>query len=313
MRYNLLGKTGLRVSSISLGTVEIGVEYGIQRAGKPNRPCRNDAIRLLDYAVHSGINLFDTAPNYGISEELVGEAVGGRSDCHVASKVSIPAGGRSRPSGKELDREINLSIEKSLRSLRRNVIDVVQIHNADLEVIRRGDIASALLRAKKSGKARFLGASLYGEDAALAAIDAGCFDVIQLPYNILDQRMAQKVFSSARQSGVGIIGRSALLKGVLTDRSASLPDELRTLRQASDDVVSGFGIAPDILPQFAIRFCLSSAAVSAVLVGAGNRREIDIAINAASSGRLDDERLETALNLAMYDEELLNPTNWPIP
>lgn len=313
MKYRILGNTGLRVSSISLGTVELGMEYGIQKPGQLNRPDRNEAIYLLQYAVDKGVNLFDTASSYGVSEELIGEAIGSQPDCYIATKALMPVINGKFLTGVRLKQEIDNSIEKSLNSLRREVIDIVQIHNATAEILKQGDIIDALLNTRKTGKIRFIGVSVYKEEEALAAVRLGCFDVIQAAYNILDQRMAQHAFLSANEAGVGIISRSALLKGALTSRANWLPSGLKDLCNASQGIISAFNISWEDLPQFAIRFCLSSEFVHTVLIGASNKKEIDIAINAALEGPLDDEKLRLAYGFALQDEFMLNPSYWPIP
>lgn len=313
MKYRLLGKTGLKVSSISLGTVGLGMEYGIQRSGKSNCPDRNEAIHILQYAVDKGINLFDTAPNYAISEGLLGKAIGSQTDCYVATKVSIPVINGKNLEGAKLRQEINNSIEKSLCSLRREVIDIVQIHNATVKTIKQGEITDVLLKSMKSGRIRFIGVSVYKEEEALEAINLGCFDVIHVPYNILDQHMAQHVFLAANASSIGIINRSVLLKGVLTSRVNWLPSELKSLQYATKKIINDFGISWETLPQFAIRFCLSSEFVHTALIGASTIREIDDAIDAALNGPLDNDKLKMAWNLALHDEKLLNPSHWPIP
>ena len=117
MQYNEFGKTGLHVSALSLGTVELGVEYGIKTQEQSNRPDKNEAIRIIHSAVDMGINLFDTAPNYGTSESLLGEAIGPASECYIATKVSIPENNGNALRGAALFAEVNHSIEKSLTAL----------------------------------------------------------------------------------------------------------------------------------------------------------------------------------------------------
>lgn len=313
MEYRLLGKTGLKVSCLSMGTVELGMDYGIREAGESNRPDRKEALYLLQYAADRGINLFDTAPGYGISEELIGEAIGTNQNCYIATKVSKPTVDRKMLTGEMLLRTVNTSLENSLRTLRCETIDIVQIHNATVEIIKQGEMTEVLKRARESGKIRFIGASVYGEEAALTAINSGYFDVIQVAYSLLDQRMALNVLPSARAAGVGIINRSALLKGALTYRAKWLPDELSLLRQASERIINTFGISWDTLPEIALRFCLSSEFVHTVLVGVISKQELDIAISTASKGALDKDKLKMKADFALQNESLLNPSYWSIP
>jgi len=313
MKYRLLGHTNLNVACIALGTAELGLDYGIRKSGKPDRPSEDDAIRLLHYTIDRGINLFDTAPAYGTSEEMLGKVIESRPDCYIATKVSIPVCEGKLLTGKKLKEQANSSLQRSLHALRRDTLDIVQIHNATLEVIERGEMMEILLEAQRRGEVGFLGASVYTEAEALAVIKSGYFDVLQVAYSILDQRMARSVFPAAKEAGVGIINRSALLKGVLTPRANWLPPELTSLRQASEEIINTFDISCDVLPQMALRFCLCSDFVQAILVGASNEQEIDSAIDAALEGPLDEEKLTIAVDLALHDEHLLNPSYWPIP
>lgn len=312
MKYNLLGRTGLKVSALSLGTVELGMDYGIKKSERSNRPDADDAINIIRCAVDMGINFFDTAPDYGTSERLLGEAIGSRTDCYIATKVSIPDSNGKQLTGRRLKQEVNSSLEKSLRALCREALDIVQVHNATEEVIKQGEITEVLLKAQEAGKVRFIGASVYGEEAASAVINDGAFDVIQVAYSLLDQRMARHVLPLAKASQVGVMNRSALLKGVLTTRAKWLPDELSALRYASERVINTFGISWDALPETALRFCLSSGFIHTVLVGINSRQELERAISAASENPLDENRLKMAEELGLDDETIVNPSYWAI-
>lgn len=169
-----------------------------------------------------------------------------------------------------------------------------------------------LLKARDEGKVRFLGASVYGEESALAAVNSGHFDCLQVAYNVLDQRMSGRVFPAAAQAGVGILVRSALLKGALTEKSRFLPPELHVLQRASERAREKLAGTWQRLPEIAVRFCLSSKKVATVLVGASTRKELEQALLAAKAGPLSEELLGQAASLALTDEHLLNPSHWPI-
>ncbi len=311
MNYHTLGKTGLQVSEIALGTVSLGLDYGIEAPGEFGRPSESDAIQLLQTAADAGINFFDTAPSYGESERLVGLALGSRTDCYFATKVSIPKdvnGDMLR--GRELRENIRSSLEKSLRLLERSVLDIVQIHNATLERIKSGEIADVLLEARREGMIRYLGASVYNEQEALAIIQSGCFDMLQVAYNILDQRMAQCVFPEAEQAGVGVIMRSAFLKGVLSPKAQFLPSELLPLRRAVESVRDAYRAGWQDLPELALRFCISSPYLASVLVGARTVAELDQALRAMEQGPLPLDLVARLSGFALSEEHLLNPTHW---
>lgn len=302
MHYRPLGRTGLTVSALSLGTVSLGVDYGIAAPGEFGRPSEADALRLLRAAVDRGITLVDTAPAYGDAERLIGQAIAENSGVIVATKVSPPL------------ENVNSSLDASRRALNRNPLDIVQIHNATAEMIAEGRETDLLADAQRRGVVRFLGATVYGEEAAMAAIRAGRFDVLQVAFNALDQRMAREVLPAAHAAGVGVIVRSAFLKGALTPKAQWLPESLAAVREAAGharDLLAGGDW--EQLPAAAMRFCLSAVGVASVLTGARTLVELDAALAAEAAGPFDAAVLDRAAALGITDERLLNPSYWPVP
>jgi len=313
MQYKHLGRTPLLVSELALGTVSLGIDYGIQVPGEPGRLAPVAAIRLLHLAADAGINLFDTAPSYGESERLLGQALRSRPQCLIATKVSIPTDTNGKLlSGNNLRGAMQKSLDSSLQRLQREVLDIVQIHNATAEVIAEGELAKLLLEAKQQGKIRYLGASVYGEATALAVIGSKQFDVLQVAYNLLDQRMAQRVFPAAERAGVGVIVRSVFLKGALTPRAEWLPATLVGLRKAAERVRETFHASWQVLPEVALRFCLSTPQVATVLTGASSPNELTQALAAVEAGPLSEQLLACTPDLGLSDDRLLNPSYWPI-
>ncbi|MBN2374035.1 aldo/keto reductase [bacterium] len=312
MDYRVLGKTRMQVSSIALGTVSLGVDYGIKAPGEFGCPDEADAIRLLQKAADAGISLFDTAPAYGNSEYLLGCALKPYPMCHISTKVSIPRGQDGEViHGSQLRQSIQDSLENSIRALQRDVLDIVQIHNATVDVIAQGEIAEILMDARLEGKVRFIGASVYTEEEALLVIRTGCFDCLQVAYSILDQRMRYRVFPAAEQAGIGIITRSAFLKGALTEKAQWLPLELNELKRSAERVKDTLSLSWDTLPESALRFCLSNPQVASVLVGVRTSEELEDALAAADAGPLPEELLTRAVEVALADDRLLNPSRWP--
>jgi aryl-alcohol dehydrogenase-like predicted oxidoreductase len=306
LEYRRLGRTGLNVSALSLGTVSLGIDYGIRAPDDFGRPAEDDAITVIRHAVERGITLIDTAPAYGDAERLVGLAVGGDSHVHVATKVAPAAVQAADP------KAILASIESSLTALNRKVLDVVQIPNATRETIADGAVTRILLEARERGLVRFIGATVYEESAALAVIRSGTCDVLQIAFDIFDQRQLREVIPEAKAADVGVIVRSALLKGVLTRKAEHLPEELNKLREraerARDDLA---GRSWDRLTEMAMRFCLSEERVSTVLTGPRTIRELDASFAAEAAGQLDADTLAYAKKFAIEDENLLNPWRWP--
>ena len=308
MNYRILGRTGLRVSEISLGTVSLGADYGLPAPGEFGRPERRDAMRVIHEAVEAGINLFDTAPTYGEAEALLGEAVAKKPDCFIATKVSIPAETSTTP----LRNSILASLENSLRAVKRDTLDLVQIHNATVEILQSGEILRILSDARQAGKVRYVGVSIYTEEEALAAIQTNAVDMIQIAYNILDQRKAETVLPAARQYHVGILTRSAMLKGVLSAKAEHLPAELSKLKIAADRARQSLKVSWSDLPTAAVRFCLDSPGIDSVLIGPRTEAELHQSLSVLKMAPLGKDFMREAQALSLTEEHLVNPALWPV-
>src|ERR1700681_3705664 len=311
MDYIQLGTTDLRVSRLGVGTAAFGLDrYGITAPGEGSVD-RAEGIANIHRAVEGGANFFDTAPAYGCSEELLGEALADHKDCLVATKVPIPEN-IDEISQSELTQRVNESLAESLRRLRREVLDVVQIHNATVRVLRQGNMVSCLERAREAGKLRYIGASVYGEEAALATIRTGKIQILQVALSLLDQRMCETVIPEARIAGLGVLTRSALLKGALTKRAQWLPPGLLALSRASERAAKELDTCWEALPSMALRFCLSVEGVHCVLSGVRNSAEIDDCLAACAAGPIAPVLLTKANGLGLRDDLLLNPSHWQL-
>ena len=310
MNYRQLGRTGLQVSEIGLGTVELGLDYGMPVAGEHLRPPENQAARLLNRALDLGVNFIDTARAYGASEEVIGRALKGRRGEYIlASKlVAIREEGQS---DQELCEQVNASIAESLRMLQTDVIDLLQLHHTPVDVVKSGRVLAAAREAQRSGAVRFIGASTYGEDAPLAVLESGGYDTLQVAYNLADRTLEEKVLPLAQQQGVGIIVRSVLLRGVLTHRYIYLPHQLADLKSAIARLSSLVGREPGSLPEMAYRFVLANPAVCTALVGTARLEELEAALAFADKGRLAPALVLAIREINVSDRSQLIPSNWP--
>lgn len=300
MRYRVLGRTGLRVSEISLGTVELGLDYGIAAHGETLRPSREDAGRLLHRALDLGVNLIDTARAYGDSEEIIGHALAARRrEYHLCTKVqAVPA-------------RMEASISESLRMLRTEAVDLLLLHSANSAQAEDEQVREALTRARDRGQARFLGASVYGPLAARAAILSGLYDCVQVAWSALDRRVESDVLALAQEHGVGLMIRSVLMRGALTHRMALLPDALQPIREAAqrlERIAAGAGMD---LPELAYRYVLSHPGPLSALVGTGRAAEIEAALNYSEKGVLDPDVIDAVRAVDVADQNLLDISRWP--
>ena len=309
MNYRRLGRTNLQVSEISLGTVELGMDYGIPARGAHRRPSEVDAARLLNCALDLGVNLIDTAQAYGESEAIIGRALKLRRDDYILA-TKIPTLSWEGYSGAELRKRVEVSITESLRALQTDIIDLLYIHNATPELIQQGEIVEIMERAQQMGYARFIGATTYGEAAPLAVLEDGHFDCIQVAYNLLDRQFEERVLPLAGEHGVGVVIRSVLLKGALTYRYVHLPEALRELREAVDAVNSLCSTQSSNLPELAYRFVLRHPVVSTALVGTGRVQELQEIVSFAGCDALPAGLLDDIREIVVSPDQL-NPGTWP--
>ena len=204
METTTLGKTGLEVSRLGIGLSEIG--YILTRDDEAQ------AGRVLNSALDAGINFLDTAACYGISEELVGKTVSHRrGEFLLATKAGhyVPRG-----EGEDWTYEVVAdSIDRSLRLMNTDYLDLVQLHSCGIDVLERGDVARALEDARTAGKTRFIGYSGDNENAEWA-VDSGQFDTLQTSFNLVDQGARRKILPAAEAKGMGIIIKRPIANAV---------------------------------------------------------------------------------------------------
>ena len=309
MNYQRLGRTNLQVSEISLGTVELGMDYGIPVRGEHRQPSEADANRLLNRALDLGINLIDTAQAYGESEAIIGRGLKSRRDEYILA-TKIAGLSWEGYTGVELREQVETSITKSLRALQTDVIDLLYIHNATPELIQRGEIVEIMQRAQQAGYTRFIGTTTYGKAAPLAVLKDGRFDCVQVAYNLLDRQFEERVLPLAKKSDVGVVVRSVLLKGALTHRYAHLPEELYELRTAVRRINSLCGAQANSLPELAYRFVLAHPAVSTALVGTSRVHELQEIVSFAGCNSLPPELLDDLREIVVSPDQI-NPGTWP--
>jgi len=308
MRFRKLGRTGLLVSEISLGTVEIGLDYGMAVDGEARRPPEWQAKRLLNRALDLGINFIDTARGYGESEGIIGRALKGRRSEFVLCSKVLPHSGETFDG---LRHKVTDSVDMSLRSLDTDFIDIMMVHNAPGGLAGCGEMITILEDLRRQGKFRWIGASVYGEDAALDATRSGRYDCLQIAYSILDRRPESRLLPEAQRAGIGTIARSVLLKGVLTPRYRHLSGSLAELSAAARELEAIARNADMSLPELAYRYVLSRPLPHTALVGASVLGELESAVHFAEAGPLAADIILRVRKIEIENDELLNPGNWP--
>ena len=207
-----LGDTGLIVSPLGLGTVKLGRDQGVKYPNGFTIPDDAAARALLDQARALGINLIDTAPAYGVSEQRLGPLLRGqREDWVIVSKVGEEFdNGQSRFDFSPA--HTRLSVERSLQRLETDRIDLVLVHSDgnDVAILRDSGVYETLAELKREGKLRAFGLSGKTVAGGLLALERG--DCAMVTYN-LAERGEQAVLDHAATHGKGILIKKALASG----------------------------------------------------------------------------------------------------
>ena len=311
MKKRPLGNTGIYVSEIAFGGVEIGMPYGIGIKDATDMLSEPEAINLLHTALDSGINFFDTARMYGESEAIIGKAFKHRRDevviCTKCRHFTDNEG--KLPAWSDLKGIIENSLNESLVALQTDHAEVFMLHQANLDILENEKIASVFLNLKKEGKIMVTGVSTYTPEETQRAIDAGVWDVIQIPFNLMDQRQGA-FFSAAKEKGIGLVVRSVLMKGLLSDRGKNLHPALKKVEQH----IAGYGKLLQgtsfNLPMLATKFALSFPEVSSILVGIDRKEYLNQSLEAANGEYLEDDLMHRARKMAFPEPDFLNLHQW---
>jgi aryl-alcohol dehydrogenase-like predicted oxidoreductase len=287
MEYRMLGKTGVKVSVLAVGTMTYGIELS-----------ETEAIRLIHAAIDEGINFFDTADRYPGAEEILGKAMKGRRDSVViATKVGVPPGGGAAtyltdPNDQGLSRKhIMKQVENSLRNLQTDYIDLYYCHFPDYDVPIE-DTLNTLNDLVRQGKVLYIGCSNFTAWQLAKALgiseryNLARFQCIQSPYNLLTRDIEWELVGLCESEKVSICVYNPLAGEILTGKHQygkppapgrlTLPDLGKayfdrywseTNFRAADEfrkLAQGRGCT---LAQFAIAWILNNKAVTSVLSG----------------------------------------------
>ena len=294
MEYRQFGETGIKISAVGIGCWEIGGGYGSIE--------ETEFIKAVGRALDQGINSFDTAEAYGFgaSEKSLAKALGARrKEAVITTKFGV--GYPDAPNYRDSTRKrVMESIEKSLKNLDTDYVDVYLIHWPDRSVPFEEPMR-ALDELVKQGKVRAVGLSNFKLAEIERCMQARRVDVVQYCWNMFDRRMQKEIFPYCRDHQVGVMAYGSLAYGVLTgtmseemdfgsddwrSRRGRLgninlfqhlfgPDHfLKNLRAVEElkPIAQRYG---KTLPQFALRWTLSNPVISTALVGCRNEREVN--------------------------------------
>jgi aryl-alcohol dehydrogenase-like predicted oxidoreductase len=316
MKYRTLGQTGWDVATVSMGCWAIGGSWGDVDD--------DESIAALHHAVERGINFFDTADVYGDgrSERLLAQLARDHDDLVIATK----AGRRLDPHTADGYNRENLTafVERSLRNLEREALDLVQLHCPPTEVYYRPEVFGILDDLVQAGKIRRYGVSVEKVEEGLKAIEYPNVDTVQIIFNMFRQRPAERFFDEAQRRDVGVLARVPLASGLLTGKldpsTRFAADDHRHFNREGEafdrgetfagvDYERGLQAVAELeeacpegmsMPQFALRWILMVDAVTCAIPGAKRPAQIEENAAAADLPPLSDETMQRVRDI--YDE-----------
>lgn len=290
MRYQTLGRTGLSVSQVAFGGLFVA-SFATELA---------EAKRTVRRAIDLGINYFDTAPTYGNSEEVLGQALADISEPYV---LSTKLGGRPEPFNPQDKNCLLASVEESLRLLGRDSVDILMIHEPDRPnqynwwtnwAELQGPVLEVLADLKRQGIIKYIGIGGTTTSEMAYLCRTGIFDVVltAYEYSILWREAANEVIPAAKAQNMGIIVGSPLQQGALARRFDDVINDptIWWLSQARREqfralyaLVDESGIP---LPEMSLRFVISNPDVDCVLMGCRTVTEAELNVAAVDRGPL---------------------------
>ncbi len=306
-----LGRTSLRVSRLGFGAAPIGF--------LDTDPDKVD--RVLGELFDHGVNLIDTAAMYPGSEPVIGRSIEPvRDELVLVSKCGPALDGDDEPvKGKAWSAPlIRKTVDRSLRRLRTDYLDVCLLHSCERSVLEKGEALGALGELRDAGKVRFIGYS-GDNDAAAYAAEQDEVTVVEMSVNICDQANLETVLPICRQRDVGVLAKRPIANaawrdpenqpGMYREYARPYAERFRVMNIRPADI--GFADHVEIdWPEIALRFVLSIPGVQCALVGTTSVNNTQTNLAAVRKGPLADEAVQR-LNQAFQDGQMRAGEAWP--
>ncbi len=291
-----------------LGTVQFGMDYGIQ-GGK--RPAEKDVEEILSYAADHGIHCFDSASAYGSAEKVVGNYIRRHADradrMKIISKLSASAL-KGIPTNAWRDIVLR-NAEDSMKALGIRQLEAYLFHDASC--IYDQEAVKALAGVVDAGLAEKAGVSIYSPEEAVKALEYEEMRVIQIPYNVFDQRLDQcGFFEKARQRQVEIYARSSLLQGLVMMDPDKLPGNVEFAAnyiRKFHRICRDYDISP---LRGAVGYVLSHPGIDYVVFGVDNKDQLMEYIAVQEKGIPENMKDTLRNEFTDVEEQLVNPVFW---
>lgn len=322
MQYRKLGKTGFKISEVSLGTWQVGGRWGDPFNAK-------NAEQIINRAIDQGVNFIDTADVYsdGLSEAAVARVVKNRSeDVYMATKCGRQI--QPHTAAGYTAAKLTTYVEESLRNMRLETLDLIQLHCPPTEIYERPEIFEAFEKLKDQGKIRNLGVSVELVEEAMKAMQYANVTTVQIIYNMFRLKPSEAFFAKAKENNCGIIVRvplaSGLLTGKMTAQTSFGAEDHRSFNRNGEafdkgETFSGVDFnlgleaveelkklfpGQEPLAAWALRWVLMFPEVGTVIPGASRPEQVDANIRAAEMPPLSEAQMQ---GVAQVYEKFIKP------
>jgi aryl-alcohol dehydrogenase-like predicted oxidoreductase len=280
---------------ITLGTVQFGIQYGISNTH--GVPSDSELESIFSVASKLGIQQLDTAKAYGNAEERIGKLSNSKFD--IITKFP-------NVDSKE---DLELALSESLQKLNVSSIYGYLAHNADV-LIQKPSLWEVLLEAKKEGKIKKIGYSLYTPEQLERLLDLNCIpDLVQLPYSILDRKF-EKQLSILKQLGTEVHVRSVFLQGLYFMNPNKLPEKLQPLQDSLVEL-KNLCIQNNVsVGEVALNYVISNPNIDKLVIGIETAEQLRENINLVTNWKSNNALFSKIEAIEIKDKSLLNPVNW---
>jgi len=280
---------------ITLGTVQFGIQYGISNTH--GVPSDNELNSIFIVASKLGIQQLDTAKAYGNAEERIGKLNNSKFD--IITKFP-------NVDSKE---DLELALSESLQELNVSSIYGYLAHNADV-LIQNPSLWKVLLEAKKDGKIKKIGYSLYTTEQLEQLLDLNCIpDLVQLPYSILDRKF-EKQLTVLKQLGTEVHVRSVFLQGLYFMNPNELPEKLKPLQDSLAELKNLCMQDNVSVGEVALNYVISNPNIDKLVIGIETAEQLIENINLVINWQSNNVLFSKIEAIEIKDKSLLNPVNW---
>lgn len=291
-------------AGLGLGTAQFGLDYGISNADGRTPPANVRGI--LEAAIHGGVEVLDTACDYGNSEDVLGQAGVAERGFRIVAKTSAFPGLRIDTNHAK---QIDLEFRQSLRQMKVSRVSALLVHYAD-DLLKEGGerLFAAMQNLQQAGLVERIGASAYTESQILALVERYPIDILQVPISVLDQRlMARGILAELRRRNIEVHARSVFLQGLLFMNPDSLAPHFNTVREHLTGLHRTIQECGLTAQQVALGFVRALPEVDVVLVGVNSESQLRQLLASADT----PVAISDWARFAWADPEILEPSRWP--